>query len=217
MIKKYFFTIVLLISSLCFEQNFKNPFKINEPIVIFLQDGTVHKGIGRIGYENEVIFKENKKAKKQVFNERNVLKIVFEKLGVDLTLEYKIIKGKRTPLLLELVLKGELNLYQEVYENTEPGNYYTTTNYFFSKKNEIFVTEITSTHPFSKNFKKVASKYFKDCPLLVKKIESKEFTKKDIVKVVEFYNKNCDNKSKELENKNLKYSDKLNLRNGKSI
>lgn len=235
MSKKIIFFITVFITIACFGQNFKNPFKINDPIEIYLADGTVLNGLGHIGYENKVVFKENKKAKKQVFDERTVSKIVFEKLGMDLILEYKIVKGSKAPLLLEPVVKGSITLYRDIIEvnramnngdingssNFLQGyNSYKITDYYISKNNEIFVEKITSTHPFSKNFKKAASIYFKNCPELVEKIESKEFKKDDIRRVVRYYNTRCYKRPITTENDSLnnkKYSDKLNLRNGKSI
>jgi len=45
--------------------------------------------------------------------------------------------------------------------------------------------------PFAKSFKKSISKYFKDCPELIDKVENKEFSKNEIWKVLEFYNRHC--------------------------
>jgi len=45
--------------------------------------------------------------------------------------------------------------------------------------------------PFAKSFKKSISKYFKDCPELIDKVENKEFSKNEIWKILEFYNRQC--------------------------
>lgn len=45
--------------------------------------------------------------------------------------------------------------------------------------------------PFAKSFKKSMKTYFKDCPTLLEKVESKEFSKDNLVVVLEFYNQNC--------------------------
>jgi len=47
---------------------------------------------------------------------------------------------------------------------------------------------------FTKNFKKAASAYFKDCPSLVKKIQSRTFKKRDLEKIVSYYNNKCTQK-----------------------
>jgi hypothetical protein len=68
---------------------------------------------------------------------------------------------------------------------------FTIKNYYLRKKHEKEVTHISSTHLFSKNFKKAATSYFEDCPDLVEKIATKEYRKRDIRAVIEFYNAKC--------------------------
>lgn len=43
----------------------------------------------------------------------------------------------------------------------------------------------------TKSFKKRASEYFKDCPVLKNKIDKKEFIKEDLQAIVKFYNSSC--------------------------
>lgn len=51
--------------------------------------------------------------------------------------------------------------------------------------------------PFAKSFKKSMKTYFKDCPTLLEKVDSKEFSKDNLVVVLEFYNQNCRNSKSE--------------------
>ncbi len=64
-------------------------------------------------------------------------------------------------------------------------------NYYVSKSNTEEVFNLGDGTPFTKNFKKAASNYFKDCPTLFHLIKNNEYKIKDIVKIVEFYNENC--------------------------
>lgn len=45
--------------------------------------------------------------------------------------------------------------------------------------------------PFARSFKKAIKKKFSDCPSIIKKVESKEFTKEDIIMLVYYYNVKC--------------------------
>lgn len=234
MSKKIIFLLAIFIGVASFGQKTNNIFDKKEKATIYFRDSTIQKGYAKI-IGSVIKYKKDKNSKKQVFDERNVKKIVFEKPGIDLILEYKIVKGTKTPLLLEPIVKGTITLYRDTWmankwkANGEINNsnisstYYNSykiTDYYISKNNEIFVEKITSTHPFSKNFKKAASIYFKNCPELVEKIESKEFKKGDIRRVVRYYNTKCYKRPIATENDSLnnkKYSNKLNLRNGKSI
>lgn len=56
--------------------------------------------------------------------------------------------------------------------------------YFLQKKN-------TPVKQLQGNFKKRMCVFFNDCPRLVNKIATKEFTKNDIRLIVQFYNKHC--------------------------
>lgn len=67
----------------------------------------------------------------------------------------------------------------------------TVTYFYVCRQSDAEAFRITSFGNISKNFKKTASEYFKDCPELVKKIEDKTFKKDDIEEVVRFYNAHC--------------------------
>ena len=69
---------------------------------------------------------------------------------------------------------------------------YNIVDYYVKRSNQQNATHLASNELFSKNFKKAASEFFSDCPLLVEKLQTKEFNKKDIKEIVTFYNENCD-------------------------
>ena len=71
------------------------------------------------------------------------------------------------------------------------GHSYNISSYYVRKENETEVTHLGSTSWISKNFKKAASNYFKDCPNLVEKLQNKEYKKKDIREIIDFYNEYC--------------------------
>ncbi len=65
-------------------------------------------------------------------------------------------------------------------------------DYYVKKTNEDKLLLIGSKgNPLYKKFKKTAAKYFEDCPILVARINEKEFQVKNIPEMIEFYKENC--------------------------
>lgn len=60
-----------------------------------------------------------------------------------------------------------------------------------ANEDQLFWLSTPEGGVFSRNFKKAATEYFQDCPALVTKIESEEFTRKTAAKMVQFYNNQC--------------------------
>ena len=69
---------------------------------------------------------------------------------------------------------------------------YSTTKYYISKNNSIRVRDLRIGNTYSRRFRRIAKRYFSDCPDLMKKIESREyFDRYEIGSVVDYYNDNC--------------------------
>lgn len=62
---------------------------------------------------------------------------------------------------------------------------------YLNRKNENDVVGIRDNKYFTKNFKKAAALYFRDCKMLVEKIINKEFRRRHIEDIVNFYNSKC--------------------------
>lgn len=60
--------------------------------------------------------------------------------------------------------------------------------YVIKNNNKIFAIDKFS---LLKSFKNRAKNYFRDCTLLVKKLDNREFKKEDLIRIVEYYNLNC--------------------------
>ena len=65
------------------------------------------------------------------------------------------------------------------------------TTYFMSINSNDVAINLKIGNTYSKRFKKIAKKYFSDCPDLLSKIENKYFSRYDIRNVVEYYNNKC--------------------------
>ena len=175
---------------------------------LYFRDGTELKGKARITKSGKIKFRKSQKSKKVFYDYKEIDKILIRKEDIDVMYQYKILKNKSRPLILEIIKEGEITLFRTLKTGHNPGMMmgpgggapmmtggysYSISNYYVSRDNESTVFHLGSKGTyFSKNFKKAASTYFKDCPKLVTKIQNKELKKRDIVEIVEFYNENCD-------------------------
>ncbi|WP_132702673.1 hypothetical protein [Winogradskyella wandonensis] len=114
--------------------------------------------------------------------------------GYDITdafYRYKKLKNK-SPILLELIAIGRINLYQ--LNGYNPGlvdgngnfNGFGAGSYslfYIEKDNELI--------KLGTKFKKSHLKYLSSCVDLIDKIETKELKRKEVYKIVEYYNRNC--------------------------
>ena len=202
--KNIFLIQTLLISLLCFSQN--------QECIVYLKDGTSKGGISRFKNNNDVKFRETKVSEPEIIPKEKIDKIKLDENGIIGIYRYKNVKDEVGLWLKEIASVGEVCLYIDKIS----GSFYATEfntlptsginnakmyrrskdmiYYYVCHKTETNVLKITSTEDSNSNFKKVASEFFKDCPKLVDKIQSKEYQKKDIESVIWFYNNYCMNK-----------------------
>lgn len=177
---------------------------------LVFKDGTVLKGLGKLKGTASVKFRKNKKAKAKKYHFRDLESVQLYIEEFVKTYVYLPVKKKNKYRVLEEVVVGDISLYKIVSQGTHVpmgvgfsgaaggmgmgmsmGSGFSIKSYYLRKKGEKEVTHITSTDLFSKNFKKAATAYFKDCPDLVEKIKTKEYRKREIRAIVEFYNSKC--------------------------
>ncbi|MFI1772535.1 hypothetical protein [Thalassobellus citreus] len=173
--------------------------------VLTFKNGTVKTGLGKLLGGNKIKFRVNKnrKATKYDFNLLKQVKI-YNQTDIITYVSVKI-KDKEKPNILEQVVLGRVTLYQKTSMGYNPGmggvgfggtgfstGYsYNINNFYVKKEGDTEAFHLGSNQLFTKNFKQAASDYFKDCPLLVKKIQNRTFKKKDLRAIVEFYNNEC--------------------------
>ena len=172
--------------------------------LIMFKDGATNRGFVKINGE-KVKFKTHKKEKHIWLNFSALEKVTiygWDRVSTYVSLD---VIGEEKPLIVEQVIGGKVSLYQQVSHGYNPGYIggagsgfgfsagysYSINDYYLKREGENKAFHLGSTNLFSKNFKKAASDYFKDCPSLVKKIQNKEYKKKDIRLVIEFYNREC--------------------------
>ncbi len=175
---------------------------------IYFKNGTSIKGLAKIDGE-KIIYKTSKKAKRKWFDHTTVNRIDIKDLGKSIyhRLYYKKINNSTSFQLLELYKRGRVSVYifphidsntpkntnnnirlgvsgglTVLLTNNSKGNFYLCKN-----KSE----SVTNFSNKKKIFREETSEYFKDCPILVDKINSRKFKSKHLIKIIDFYNKNC--------------------------
>ncbi|MGX1931308.1 hypothetical protein [Flagellimonas sp. 2504JD4-2] len=175
-------------------------------IELQFKDGKVLNGLGKLK-RTDVKFRLDSKEKAQFFSFKELERIKIKE-GANWE-EYRSInvEGLENPIMLQLIVEGEVNLYQQSsfgYMPTGPagvgsaggtsfggGQFYTADYYYLKKKSQSKAVHLGSSQLFSKNFKKAASEYFEDCARLVEKIQTAEYKKKQIKEISTFYNTEC--------------------------
>ena len=167
---------------------------------LILRSGDTLSGIARINTQDEIIFKKKEKDEKVVYNYKTVSKVNLEIDGDEIEYIYKIIIGRRINGIMLLEPYGvfgedKLNLFVDISSGSYNMNGFkgntTKTTYFIGKNNSTGVSHIGIGNTYSKKFKKIAQKYFKSCPDLIKKIKNKDFKRYGIRSVMEYYDINC--------------------------
>ncbi len=182
---------------------------------IILNDRTVKIGLAKIReMSSSVKYRKEKKGKKEIIKFNDIKSITIEEYDGEITYEIKHKKNDfyiddddyvtseqnskpiYIPYLLEVIIKGKVNLYLKENTHTNMGangmmtGTSTSYTYYVSREDSDIVTVIAylNTLNIGKSFKKIAMKYFNDCPELVEKIKIKEFKKRHIKEVIKFYN-----------------------------
>lgn len=188
------------------------------PVVMFsqmdsatltLKDGVVLQGLAKMK-PNKIVFKSDKNGEKVSYDAKQVKQLTIIREGEEIKYEYKKKGEKGKYLLLNIIAEGELSFYiiekkhgahnsaNSLGDGIGPFGYMgqmTTKHYYISKKNQDFADRITVGIKFKK-FEKISDVYFKNCPDLMSKIESKYFERDDhkgVEDLVVYYNENCTN------------------------
>tara|TARA_R110000744_G_scaffold361377_3_gene469116 strand:+ start:93 stop:665 length:573 start_codon:yes stop_codon:yes gene_type:complete len=175
---------------------------------LIFKDGTLMKGLGEPTNVNNIRFRKERKAKKEFysFEEVDTLKVYYD-FNPTIFVIVKI-KDKTVPKVLEVAHSGKnVTYFRDIEQGYSAptrtptggggffmsgGGAYNTTYSYLRKTDEKEAVYLGSSNWMTKNFKKGASDFFSDCPLLVKKIQNRDFRKKDLKEIILFYNTECD-------------------------
>jgi hypothetical protein len=175
---------------------------------IYFKDGTKLQGLAKLINGDQVKFKKFKGDKAQKYHFENLEQVVINDREEASTYIYLETREGYFNVVRELEI-GKVSLYvleQTSYSapmfvggangqmNMMHANYYDIKNLYVRRGISGEVIHLGSNQLFSKNFKNAASAYFLDCPILVEKIQNKEYKKKHVRDIVNFYNLKCNEK-----------------------
>ncbi|MGB2761034.1 MAG: hypothetical protein WBC58_13815 [Maribacter stanieri] len=177
----------------------------NDVGTLYFKDGRKLHGLAKLINGDQVKFRNAKGEKAQRYHFEDLAQVVINDREEPSTYIYLEIRKGFFNVVRELEI-GPVSLYvleQRGYSapmyvggansqmNMMHSNFYDINNLYVSKGNSGEITHLGSNQLFSKNFKNAASEYFSDCPVLVTKIQNKEFKKKHVKDIVNFYNLKC--------------------------
>ena len=170
---------------------------------LVFKDGKRLVGLGEPAHKDLIRFRKEKKAKKQFFSFAEVDTIKVYHDFVPTVFVFQRIKGRTYPEVLEVANIGKKVVFYR--DDTKgftsgtnpvglslPWKGTKLTHSFVRKIDENEALHLGSNDWMSKNFKKLASNYFSDCPSLVEKLQNREFKKRDIIAILDFYNNSCE-------------------------
>lgn len=178
----------------------------DQEATLFFRDGTSLKGYASIKDNWIIQFRLTLEDDPDEWKDIMAKAITFHGFDTDIMCEYQYLKADLSyPLLLEVIEKGNVNLYKtidyytETWRKMSPNDdwwyqrYYievskkNKNHYYIKKPEQELVTKLNNSF-----YNKEATKFFEDCTSLVSKINSEKYTKKRAIKIVEFYNDLCD-------------------------
>ena len=170
---------------------------------LYFKNGEVKKGEIKFNGTEHIKYRTSKDEKKVKYHFSELEKLDLSKGSINAIYVYLLLEENLFQVVRQLET-GKVNLYSLVRTyygpSTMPGSgggvmtmgHTNNINHLFVKFiDDELPTHLGSNQLFTKNFKKAVSEFFKDCQVLVQKIENKEYKKKDIQQIVAFYNKEC--------------------------
>ncbi|AWA30705.1 hypothetical protein HYN48_11750 [Flavobacterium magnum] len=195
---KFLFFLVFLFQANLFAQDTEATLIVNGSTQFEDYGQIVQQGIIK---DHDVIkFRISSKGKADIWNETKC-KGIFLMLD-DIQHEYRYVTIRSNdfhPVLLKVFSEGTVTLYGRVAKkvHSQPNDYGLDRKYvdpdienvtfYLKRENDEYAGKLWGLF----NWKKMTKDYFKDCPELIEKIESKEFTSKNIPEMVDFYNNIC--------------------------
>ncbi|WP_299675105.1 hypothetical protein [uncultured Dokdonia sp.] len=169
------------------------------PVEIIYKNGATLKGVGRLASKRRIKFTTHPevKAKKISFDLIDYAMIGGKRY------EQHPVKDKKNKIVVEVKVAGAVWLYEVSRVGGSPlvpsttgvgftgGGQFDISNYYVKREGDLELIHLGSNQLFTKNFKKGASEFFKSCPKLVEKIQSREYKKKHIKRIVRYFNLNC--------------------------
>ena len=176
----------------------------NKSCVIYFKDGTKVSGSGKLKSDGQVKFKLTEDSEKILYDSKLIDKVEINEEETKL-FRYKKVDDLSSEWLEQLV-EGKVCLYLTASTYFNPGSSAgggmnggfgraavsegstTFTYYYISYSGEEKVFKMATFGTINKGLKKTATAFFKDCPIMVEKLDNAIYKNDDIEGIVKFYN-----------------------------
>ncbi|MFD0989750.1 hypothetical protein ACFQ1R_06560 [Mariniflexile jejuense] len=176
--KHFFIVLVVLSFSLANAQFYEG--------TIYLKDSTEIKGLIKAKTFGGLKYKESESSDIKEFEDNQLSGYDIKEDGTIDKYRFKDVQGVSRKM--KIVRLGKINLYSIFVSNSSTamgmGLPTSSGNVYFLEKNNITIRT-------GVKFKNGKLHLIEDCPMLIDKIEKKEFNKREIIKIIEYYNKSC--------------------------
>ena len=189
----------------------------DQKATLFLKNGSALEGWAKITSNNNIKYRASKEGIFEVWSYDSIDSVEFYNEDKVFTFEYVYFRHRKEGTLMEVLTAGEITLYSknpDVYDaitgsdlglgfgsnrtsisEVAPNSVLDQENsprlrrdLYLKRKSEL---PVLATVSYFRNWKKLMKDYFKDCPILVRKIENNEFGSENMIEMVEFYNDIC--------------------------
>ncbi len=184
---------------------------------LFFKDGSTLEGLAKITAANDIKFRVTKEDKFDVWSYVELDYVEFYNEDQVFKFKYVYFRHRKEGTLMEVLTEGEISLYSknpgitDAIFNSDSGlgfgsnrtsNTDVAPNSVLDQQNSprlrrnLYLKRgaeppVLATVSLLRNWKKLMKNYFKDCPILVRKIQDNEFGSENMIEMVEFYNDIC--------------------------
>ncbi len=166
-----------------------NSFSQTQEATIFFHDGDSIKGYGMVK-KNRIKFRVSLDSKGDYWSYKSIKKIQFPKFDFYKTYEYVKLNTYSIPILLELVVDGDVALYRReqhefIYNDFADPN--KEMKYYLKRSTDKFLTCMNCKNKWLR----LTTEFLSDCEDLIKKIKARELVETDMEEIIEYYNDLC--------------------------
>ncbi|WP_419211566.1 hypothetical protein ACNR9Q_12555 [Maribacter sp. X9] len=151
----------------------------------------VSKDLIHFNGKSKVRFRNKEKGEKAAYDEEQVELMKFKYSESEIAYFKYIPVSENKKEIFCVVVSGKATLYGRTVgmTTTTPGilSFYNLNEFYVQRPDEAIASPLETVRP-SKSFRKRATEYFQDCPIIVSKLSTKIFSKDDIITIVETYN-----------------------------
>ena len=174
-----------------------NIFSQDQRAELIFDDGETLEGFGMITKNDKIKFRISLDDEPDKWDFLIVKGIIFYGFNTSKEFEYVKINKKQKPVLLEIISRGKVTLYNNSQTFYSPTIFFGNNNFMNynlpTKSNTLYVKRENEEIAINLagRFKKKSIEYFKDCSEILDIFSTREYLKYSIINIVDEYNIYC--------------------------